>query len=479
MSTQVVPTSAARPAPKEATLSSAAASIASSTEAATPHLKRTLKLHSIVLIGVAYMAPLIVLGTFGVIATASKGATAMSYLLALVVMLFTASSYGRMASLHPESGSAYTYVGKAISPKLGFLAGWTVLLDYIFLPMVIWLIGASYLEQEFPGVPSWAWILGFIAITTVLNIVGLQVADKVTFGLMLFQVVVLATFLYLSARSVMNGTGAGSSLFSLTPFLGKGSSLTNIIAGSAIAAYSYLGFDAVTTMSEETQHPRRDIPRAIMLVALIGGIVFVTAAYFVQLVHPSFVFSDESSAGFEIAMTIGGNLFTALFIGGLCVSQFTSGIAAQASASRLLYAMGRDGVLLRRVFGRLSRHFATPAINIVIIGIIGLIALFLDVATSTSFVNFGAFTAFTLVNLSVIASYLRMPATERKGRMPGGILRNIVLPLLGAASCFYLLVHLDINAIALGLSWLAIGIVILLVLTHGLRRNPPEMSSQE
>jgi amino acid transporter len=448
-----------------------------------PKLKRTLKLHSIVLIGVAYMAPLIVLGTFGVIATASKGATAMSYLLALIVMLFTASSYGRMASLHPESGSAYTYVGKAISPKLGFLAGWTVLLDYIFLPMVIWLIGASYLEQEFPGVPSWAWILGFIAITTVLNIVGLQVADKVTFGLMLFQVVVLVTFLVLSARSVMNGMGAGASgagaLFSLTPFLGQGSSLTNVIAGSAIAAYSYLGFDAVTTMSEETEHPKRDIPRAIMLVALIGGIVFVTAAYFVQLVHPSFTFSDESSAGFEIAMSIGGNLFTALFIGGLCVSQFTSGIAAQASASRLLYAMGRDGVLPHRIFGRLSRRFATPAINIVLIGVIGLIALFLDVATSTSFVNFGAFTAFTLVNVSVIASYLRMPAAERKVRMRGGILRNIILPLLGAASCFYLLVHLDINAIVLGLSWLAIGIVILLVLTHGLRKNPPEMSSQE
>lgn len=444
----------------------------------SPSLRKTLKLHSIVLIGVAYMAPLIVLGTFGVIATASKGATAMSYLLALVVMLFTASSYGRMASLHPESGSAYTYVGKAISPKLGFLAGWTVLLDYIFLPMVIWLIGASYLEQEFPSVPSWAWIVGFIVVTSALNIVGLQVADKVTFGLMLFQVVVLASFIYLSYRSIVGSGGAGAVL-SLSPFTGHNAQMSNILAGSAIAAYSYLGFDAVTTMSEETRNPQRDVPRAIMLVALIGGIVFVSAAYFVQLVHPSFIFADESSAGFEIAQQIGGNLFAAFFIGGLCVSQFTSGIAAQASASRLLYAMGRDGVLPHKVFGRLSSRFSTPIINIVLIGCIGMVALFLNVATSTSFVNFGAFTAFTLVNLSVIVSYAKMSPAERKERMRGGVIRNIVLPALGAISCFYLLVHLDSNAVILGLSWLVVGVVILLVLTRGLRTNPPEMNSKE
>lgn len=462
-------------------LHTAAAETAPASDAsanAAPQLKKTLKLHSIVLIGVAYMAPLIVLGTFGVIATASHGATAMSYLIALIVMLFTASSYGRMAGLHPESGSAYTYVGKAISPKLGFLAGWTVLLDYIFLPMVIWLIGASYLEQEFPAVPSWLWIVGFIVVTSVLNIVGLQVADKVTFGLMLFQVVVLGAFIYLSYRSIMGGAGTGT-IFSLQPFIGDNSNVNLVIAGSAVAAYSFLGFDAVTTMSEETENPKRDMPRAIMLVALIGGVVFISAAYFVQLVHPSFVFDDESSAGFEIALQIGGNLFAALFIGGLSICQFASGIAAQASASRLLYAMGRDGVLPNKVFGRLSKRFSTPVLNICLIGAIGLIALVLNVAASTSFVNFGAFTAFTLVNLSVIVSYAKMSPSERKEHMPGGVIRNIVFPALGALFCAYLLINLDSNAIILGLSWLAVGIVILLFLTKGFRKNPPNLSSME
>lgn len=166
-------------------------------------LKRTMGLRSVVLFGLAYMTPIIALGTFGVIASTSHGAAAMSYLLATVAMLFTAASYGRMAVLHPQAGSAYTYVGKTISRKLGFLVGWAMLLDYMFLPMVVWLIGASYLNAQFPAVPIWAWVLGFIVLTTAINIVGLNVADKINYALMLFQALVIVIFMMLSVRSVM------------------------------------------------------------------------------------------------------------------------------------------------------------------------------------------------------------------------------------------------------------------------------------
>ncbi|WP_235010526.1 APC family permease [Arthrobacter sp. SLBN-112] len=171
--------------------------------------------------------------------------------------------------------------------------------------------------------------------------------------------------------------------------------------------YSFLGFDAVTTFSEETINPRRTVPRAIMLVALIGGGIFVAVSYVTQLVHPGDVFEDSTSVASPIALQIGGQLFGAVFLAGLVVAQFASGLAAQASASRLLYAMGRDSVLPKAVFGRLSEKFHTPVANLVITGIVGLIATFLDVATSTSFINFGAFTAFTLVNAPVVFHYVR------------------------------------------------------------------------
>ena len=442
------------------------------------HLHRTMNLPSVVLFGLAYMTPIIVLGTFGVIAEASHGASAMSYVMATIAMLFTAASYGRMSVLHPTSGSAYTYVGRVIGLRPGFLTGWSVLLDYMFLPMVIWLIGASYLNAQFPSVPIWIWDLGFIILTSAINVVGLYVADKTGLALMLFQSLVIILFVVLSIRSVALQGGAGA-LISLKPFVGEGSSLSTIVAGGAIAAYSFLGFDAVTTLSEETHDPQHTMPRAIMLIALIGGLIFIVVSYIIQLVHPGGSFVDSSSAAYEVAAQVGGNLFTAVFIAGLCFGQFTSGIAAQASASRLLYVMGRDGVLPKRLFGRLSARFATPVGGILTVAVVGLIAMFLDVATSTSFVNFGAFVSFTLVNVCVIVSYAKADEETRHATMPGGVLRNILIPALGALFCAYLLVHLDAHALILGVSWLGVGIVVLAFTTHGFRRTPPQYDGND
>ncbi len=324
---------------------------------AAPTLTRALGLRAVVLFGLAYMTPLIVLGTFGVVAATTGGTVPTAYLLALAAMLFTAHSYGRMAATYPVAGSSYTYVRKALDSRLGFLVGWVTLLDYLFLPMVIWLIGSAYLGAQFPGVPSWAWIVGFIALTTGLNIRGIKTAERANDLLMVFQILVIAVFVALSLRHVAGIGGAGA-LASTEPFLNDSTTWAGISGGAALAAYSFLGFDAVTTLTEETVDPERTMPRAILLIALAGGAVFVAVAYTTQLVHPGARFEDEGSAAFEIARTIGGDLFSAVFLAGLVVAQFASGLAAQASTSRLLFAMGRDGSLPRRVFARVH-----PAIS--------------------------------------------------------------------------------------------------------------------
>lgn len=437
-------------------------------------LTRTLRLPSLVLFGLAYLAPLIVLGIFGVIAQTTGGATPSAYLVALVAMLFTAHSYGRMSVAHPVAGSAYTYVRKTIDSRVGFLVGWAMLLDYVFLPMVIWLIGASYLGSAFPTVPMPVWIISYIVLTTLLNVLGIKVADKANFLLMAFQMLVILLFVVLSIGSIMGPHGSGS-LFSATPFANPGTGFGPITAGAAIAAYSFLGFDAVTTLTEETFEPQKTVPRAIMLVALIGGGIFIVVSYVAQLVHPGGDFANVDSAATELAVQIGGNLFAAVFLAGLVVAQFASGIAAQASASRLMYAMGRDSVLPKRVFGRLSPRFRTPVTNIAITGAVGLIAMFLDVSTSTSFINFGAFTAFTLVNVSVVFHYVR--ETKRGARL--NRVSYLVVPAIGAIICAYLLSQLDSNALTLGLSWLAVGIVVLATITRGFRKAPPEMQTAE
>lgn len=435
-----------------------------------PTLARTLRLPSLVLFGLAYLTPLIVLGIFGVIAGETGGASASAYLIALLAMLFTANSYGRMAKAFPVAGSAYTYVRRTIDGRVGFLVGWAIMLDYLFLPMVIWLIGGSYLQAQFPGIPMPVWILGFILITSILNIIGIKVADRANLVLMTFQILVIAIFVALSVADVLRGQGA-TGLVSAAPFLGTDAGFAGIAGGAAIAAYSFLGFDAVTTLTEETIEPRRTVPKAILLVALIGGGIFVLVSYVTQLVHPGGVFANGDAAAAEIALRIGGNVFGAVFLAALVIAQFTSGLAAQAAGSRLLYAMGRDGVLPRRVFGVVSARLHTPVFSVLAIAVVGLIAMFMDVATSTSFINFGAFVAFIMVNLSVVVYWVR----ERRAGERLNPLLYVVAPVIGMLVIAVLLSQLDSHAITLGAIWLGVGMVVLGFVTRGFRRQPPEL----
>jgi amino acid transporter len=434
-------------------------------------LERSLTLFHLVLFGLAYLAPMIVFGIYGTVAQATKGLEASAYLVALIAMFFTAFSYTQMVRAFPVAGSAYTYTRKSLNAHVGFMVGWATLLDYVFIPMAIWLIGSAYLNAAFPVVPVWLWVLVFILVTTVINIFGLKLSTKVNSLMMIFQFLVIAFFIILSIKSILGGMGSAT-LVSIHPFINSHVSFSFVLAGASIACYSFLGFDAISTFTEEAIQPEKNIPRAIILTTVIGGIIFIVSAYFTQLVHPNFNnFKSIDSAGFEIAKEIGGNLFSSIFLAGIIIAQFASGISAQASASRLLYAMGRDSVLSKKLFGYLHPKFKTPVFNIILVAIIGLLALRLDVTTSTSFINFGAFIAFTLVNASVIAHfYLR-------GKRRSGIenLKYLLFPLIGVGFDLWLLVNLDKNALILGGTWAVCGFVYLLILTKAFRKQPPEM----
>lgn len=440
----------------------------------TIKLDRTLGLWSVVLFGLAYMTPMIVFGTFGALASASQGTTAMAYFIAALAIFLTAASYGVMARVYPVAGSAYTYARRSLNTGVGFLVGWAVLLDYFFLPMVIWLIGAAYLTAAFPAVPAWMWIVGFIVLTTAINVIGIAFANRVNVVLMLVQLSVLVAFVALAARYVAALNGAGG-LASVRPFFEAGVPFSASVAGAAIAAYSFLGFDAVSTLTEETREPTRTMPKAIMIIAVIGGLLFTGSAYITQLAHPGGTFASVDSAASEIALMIGGDLFVTVFLATLVVAQFTSGLAAQASVGRLLFAMGRDGVLPAGLFGKLHETWRTPVLNLVFVGVVGLLALTLDVTTSTSFINFGAFLAFTAVNVSVIALYLKGNAIVR----PLGPVLGLAVPAAGALCDLFLLWNLDSHAKLLGVLWLAIGIVYLAYLTRFFQLAPPEVEFVE
>ncbi len=434
-------------------------------------LQRTVTLWPMVLFGLAYITPFIVLTTFGVFSEVSNGTLATAYAVTTVAMIFTALSYGKMAREFPLAGSAYTYARRAIGSRIGFMVGWAILLDYFFLPMVVWLIGTAFLTDQFPNVPGWVFLLGFILLTTTLNVVGIKVATRVNIALITFQILVLVFFVVLSLQHVLGEPALG---LTLDPFWNEESSVSAVAAGAAIAAYSFIGFDAVSTFAEEAVDPRRTVPRAIVLTAAGAGTIFVIVSYVVQLVHPGGEFANPESAPLNIAQTIGTDLFGAVFLATVVVAQFTAGIPIQAAGSRLMYAMGRDNALPRPVFGYVSPRFQTPVANLLLTGAVGLLALGLSVSTSTSFINFGAFTAFAFVNISVIALYLR-----QRNAVARNPVSWLLQPLIGLGVIVWLLTNLDANALILGTIWLLLGFGWLLYLTRLFRREPPEMQLDE
>lgn len=413
-------------------------------------LNKTLGLFGLVLFGLAYMTPMIVFGTYGVLYDESGGNVASSYLFALIAMLFTAGSYALMAHRYPSAGSSYTYVSKVFGDRIGFLVGWTILLDYLFLPMVIWLIGGIYLEAMAPSIPEWFWIISFIVVTSALNLIGFNVAKKINLVLMLLQIAIIIAFCAL-ALIYVNGSDV-----IVTPSTESfsGEKFTLIFSGAAIACYSFLGFDAVSTMAEETENPKKNVPRAILLVTFIGGTIFVVSSWILNYAFPDIsVFAAESAAA-DIAKQVGGVVFSSIFVATLVIAQFTSGVSAQASASRLMYVMGRDGVLPKSIFGKLHATFKTPYMTIMLVGFIGLLALKMDVATSTSFINFGAFIAFVFVNMSAFSEFFKLEKNQRNLRAK---VVHLVVPTIGTIAVMKLLVSLDGNAVLLGSIWLAIG----------------------
>jgi amino acid transporter len=447
-----------------------------------------LTLPGLVLFGLVYLVPLTVFTTYGLVSLQTGGRLPVAYCLTLVAMLFTAWSYAVMGKAFPAAGSAFSFATNTFGSSIGFLAGWALLLDYLFLPMINYLVIAIYLNTEFPAVPPWVFIVGCIVLVSVLNVVGMQSIARTNTAVIAAQAIFIVVFIGLSVHH-LSGTGA---IDLLAPFTGsKAYSAAGVdpavgwaplFAGAAVLCLSFLGFDAVSTMAEEASHPTRDIPRAVMLVTLGGGLLFVLLAYVAHLVlpQPTCLPTLDSTCGFadnasvDVMAKAGGRFLSAFFVAAYSAGAFGSALTSQASVSRILYTMGRDG-MLPHVFGGLSARYGTPVLAILIVSALSLLAIWIDLGTLASMISFGALVAFSAVNLSVIKHHV-IDQRQRSGHQ---VLVYGVLPACGCALTAWLWTSLQRQSMVVGLSWLAAGAVYLLIITRGLRRTPPAMALGE
>lgn len=432
-------------------------------------LKKSLGVWAIVALGLGYMTPTVVFDTFGIVSKLTNGVVPLAYLLGLVVMFFTAISYGKMVRVYPDAGSAYTYTRRTMGPHLGFFVGWTSLLDYLLLPMVNALIIRIYMESLFPGVPVWIWVFGYVAIITAINIYSMKSTSGLNAILVVFTILLVVSFLVIGGVQLYNGFGQGT-IFTITPLWHANVEIATVLAGATVVAFSFIGFDAITMYTEEAKD-QDVVPRAIILTVLIGGLIFFVAAYFTQALFPDptlpgFTITDDTLP--EIALFVGGQIFQLIFLAGALAATVASGLASHASVSRLLYVMGRSGALPRKTFGYVSPRFRTPVFAVVLTGVVSLAAIGPDLELIASVINFGALIAFTFVNLSVIAYFVFKKKRYKTG---ADIFKYIIMPTIGALFTGVLWMNLQMDAFIGGLVWVIVGFIYILFLTKGFTRN--------
>ena len=430
-------------------------------------LKRNLGLWAIVGLGLGYMTPTVIFDTFGMVARDTNNVVPLAYLVALIVMIFTAVSYGKMSGAIPSAGSAYTYVRESIHPNVGFMVGWTSLIDYMLLPMVNCLIIRSYLEAIFPEIPGWIWVVLYCLLTTGIIYLTMRGTSNVNMILLVFSIVVMVVFVVMVWAQLAGGEGVGT-VASMQPFFHDGVTMGAVLMGATIVCFSFIGFDAVTMYVEEARTPKI-VPRALILTVLLGGAIFLIAGYFTQLRFPDWntfapggdmQFIEDSTLPL-IGEAVGGKtLMAVLTAAGFC--------ATLASVSRMLLVMGRNNVLPKKFFGYINPKTHTPTFNIVLTGVICMLAIAFTLEMIAAFINYGALIAFSFVNISVIAWF-----AIRKGRRktPKDIFNFIVMPLIGVGMTIILWANLHMDALIGGLIWTAIGLVYLIVLTKGFKKK--------
>src|SRR5712692_10621924 len=477
-----------------------------------PRLRRTLTLWDLILYGVIVIQPVAPMSVFGVLSDRGRGHVVTTLLIAMVAMLFTSFSYGRMARAYPSAGSAFTYVGQEINPALGYVTGWSMVMDYMLNPMIciIWCSQQAYVFA--PGIPYWGWAIFFGAVFTFLNIQGIKTSARVNTALAVGMGAVVAVFFMVAVRYIAGHPHGGASFFTRPFFDPQLWNSKAVLAATSIAVLSYIGFDGISTLSEEAENPRRNILLATVLTCLVIGILSSLEVYIAQLVWPATEPFPNSDTAFTFVAGRAWKPMFAILGFTLLVANFGSGMGAQIGTARLLYGMGRSNALPQSFFGIVDSKRHVPRNNVLFVGGIALAGALLvsfglfSYGLGAEMLNFGALIAFMGVNMAAFVRYhvreggnsplppllvtalvivmVIWPSSNWMLLVAAGVLLAVLAvwapPLAGFTICFFLWKNLSWKAWLVGGIWMAVGIAFGAWKTRGFRGDlvnfdlPPE-----
>jgi putrescine importer len=445
-------------------------------------LRRVLTLWDLIFYGMVLIQPTAPIPLFGVAQKLSNGHTVTTILIAMLAMVITAVSYGRMAAIYPSAGSAYTYVGRTINPHLGFLIGWAMLLDYVLQPLlnVIW-ISVSLQSRYIPRVPFAVIALIVAVFVTALNLIGIKSSARANKLLLAAMCIVIAAFFVIGVHYLFDTAGWGG-LFAAAPFYTPSTfNFRHIWGATSFAALTYIGFDGITTLSEDVENPKRNVLLATVLVCVLTGLLSGAEVYLGQRIWPDWhLFPNLETAFIDVCHKIGGGVLAQSMASILLLAALGSALTGGLGAARLLFGMGRDGVLPRRFFAHVNQETNTPSFNILLIGGVAYVgAVSLNMIGNAyehagELLNFGAFLAFMGVNLSAFWHFalLRKAGSRR-------VLADIVLPLIGFVFCGSIWLNLNVVAKIVGGAWFVIGLTYLAITTRMFKKAPKAIDFSE
>jgi putrescine importer len=446
-----------------------------------PRLRRTLTLWDLILYGIIVIQPTAPMPAYGVFSNAGQGHVVTSILIAMVAMVFTAMSYGRMARVYPSAGSAYTYVGRELHPSLGYVTGWSMTMDYILNPLIctIWcakamadLLSGTQYQIPYPGL---IWPIFFAGLFTALNLRGVQTSARINKTLCAIMGAVILAFFWYTVRYIFHLPQFPEAYF-LRPFYNPQTfTINRVFHGTSVAVLTYIGFDGISTLSEEVEDPKRNIFLATVLVCVVTGFLAAAEVYGAQLLSPQYIFSasEVENAFSHVAAIAGGPLMTKAISLTLLIATVGSGMGSQLGAARLLYGMGRSDAIPKKFFGAIHPRTRIPANNVLFVGAIALAGAFLiTYDNGAELLNFGALIAFMGVNLASLTHYYIRGEDRTLGQL--------VPPVLGFIICLFIWIHLSNLALIAGSIWMAVGIAYGAWKTRGFQGNlvnfdvPPE-----
>jgi amino acid transporter len=417
----------------------------------------------LILYGIVVIQPTAPMPVFGVVSERARGHVVTAVLIAMFAMLFTAISYGRMARAYPSAGSAFTYVGQEIHPALGYVTGWGMVMDYLLNPLICTILCAQLARNFAAGVPYFFWAVFFAGLFTSLNLFGIRTSARINDTLAIGMGVVIAIFFVVAAHYVFGHPHPGTAFFARPFYDPHTFQLKSVLGGTSLAVLTYIGFDGISTLSEEAKDPKRDILLATVLVCLITGLLAGCEVYAAQLIWPaSKPFPDVTTAFVHVTGMAGGAWLLQLVNGTLLVATIGSGMGSQLGAARLLYAMGRSNAIPRSFFGVIDPVRHTPRNNVLFSGGLALLgALMISFDRGVDLLNFGALIAFMGVNASsLVRYYIR---SKDRG------LSDLLVPTFGFLICLLLWWNLNPNAKIAGTIWMLVGLAYGAIRTHGFR----------